>query len=56
MRNKETDMNESKEKENQTLTYPKDVQKRLKEIGMTEKELDDFWDNYNKVMDARAES
>lgn len=48
-------MDKNKEKENQTST-PKDLQKRLKEIGWTEKELDDFWDNYNKVMNARSES
>ena len=38
-------MNESKERE-----------KRLKEIGMTEEELKEFWENYEKVMNARAES
>lgn len=45
-------MDKNKEKE----LFPEDVKKRLKEIGMTEEELKEFWDNYNKVMDARAES
>jgi len=34
----------------------KEREKRLKEIGMTEEELKEFWENYERVMDARSES
>ena len=34
----------------------KEREERLKEIGMTEEELKEFWENYERVMDARAES
>ena len=34
----------------------KELLKELKEIGITEEELKEFWENYERVMNARAES